>query len=193
MTEAITQFITNTGWLAPLYYIAGFSLTALIPVIPTPLIAALGGKAFGFFPALIYGIFGLGFGAALSLNVARRIGQPLVHWLIRPGTWKRWETFLGIESPIVWGLFFFLMNLDFLVLISGLTTIRLQKLWLTAMVARLPWLAVSVWFGDFVLISDTVMWIALLLSLPALFLIAKVRPGIQNWLFIVTNGRIPKH
>ena len=192
MTEALTQFITNTGWLAPLYYIAGFLLTALVPIIPTPFVAALGGKAFGFFPALIYGTFGLGLGALISLNVARRIGQHLVYWLVRPGTWKRWETFLNIETPVVWGLFFFLMNLDFLVLFSGLTTIQIRKLWLTAMIARLPWLTASVWFGDFILVSDAIMWIALLLSLPALILIARIRPTIQNWLSVITNGRFPK-
>ena len=192
MTEALTQFITDTGWLAPIYYVGSFVITALVPIIPTPLVAALGGKAFGLLPAFAYGVFGLGIGSLIALNFARIVGQPLIYWLFRPGTLKRWENVLGIESAAAWGLFFFLFNLDFLVLISGLTTIRLKKLWVTAMIARLPWLAVSAWFGDAILISDTIMWVALLLSLPLLFLMTRIRPIIHNWLFVITKGRIPR-
>jgi uncharacterized membrane protein YdjX (TVP38/TMEM64 family) len=193
VTEALTHFIENAGWFAPLYYVGSFLLTALLPVIPTPLVGAMGGKAFGFLPALAYGFFGLAFGALVSLNLSRRVGRPLVSWFVRPSKWKRWEEFLGIESVIVWGLFFFLLNLDFLVLISGLTTIKLRRLWLTAMITRLPWLAASIWLGDVVLVSDAIMWVALILTLPVLYVMARITPIVQNWLNVVTEGRVPRN
>ena len=191
MTEALTQFISSTGWLAPLYYVGSFVVTALLPIVPTPLVGALGGKAFGLFPATAYGILGLGLGAFISLNLARRIGRPLIDRLVRPKTRARWEELLGIQSVVVWGLLFLLLNLDFVVLLSGLTTLPLRKLWLAAMIARSPWLVASAWFGDVILVSDSVMWIALLLMLPILYGLNRLRPRIQSWLIRISNGRIP--
>ena len=191
MTEALTQFINSTGWLAPLYYVGSFVVTALLPIVPTPLVGALGGKAFGLFPAAAYGIFGLGLGAFISLNLARRIGRPLINRLVRPKTRARWEELLGIQSVVVWGLLFLLLNLDFVVLLSGLTTLPLRKLWLAAMIARSPWLVASAWFGDVILVSDSVMWVALLLTLPILYGLNRLQPRIQSWLIRISNGRIP--
>ena len=68
MTHALSHFINDAGWLAPLYYVGSFLLTALLPFIPTPLVGALGGKAFGLLPAVAYGIFGLALGIAASLH-----------------------------------------------------------------------------------------------------------------------------
>lgn len=191
MTEALTQFINSTGWLAPLYYVGSFVITALLPIVPTPLVGALGGKAFGLFPAAAYGIFGLGLGAFISLNLARRVGRPLIDRLVRPKTRARWEELLGIQSVVVWGLLFLLLNLDFVVLLSGLTTLPLRKLWLAAMIARSPWLVASTWFGDVILVSDSVMWVALLLTLPILYGLNRLQPRIQSWLIRISNGRIP--
>lgn len=180
MIDALTTFINSAGWLAPLYYIGSFVLTALLPFIPTPLVAALGGTAFGFVPATLYGAIGLGLGAAISLTVARAIGRPLLQRLVRPEVWANWQQFLGIKSVVTWGLIFLLLNLDFAVTLSGLSTLSLSRLWLAAMIARLPWLLVSAWVGDAVLVNDSVMLVMALLLIPSIYVLGKLRLYLQQ-------------
>lgn len=182
MIDALTTFINSAGWLAPLYYIGSFVITALLPFIPTPLVAALGGTAFGFLPATLYGAIGLGLGATISLTVARAIGRPLLQRFVRPEVWANWEQFLGIKSVVTWGLIFLLLNLDFAVTLSGLSTLPLSKLWLAAMIARLPWLLVSAWVGDAVLVNDSVMLVMALLLVPSVYVLGKLRLYLQKWL-----------
>lgn len=180
MTEALSHFINDAGWLAPLYYVGSFLLTALLPFIPTPLVGALGGKAFGFFPAVAYGIFGLGLGAIVGLLLARKIGRPLLTLLVRREALQEWEELLGIRSVAVWGVLYFVLNLDFVVLLSGLTSLSLRQLWIAAMIARIPWLIASAWLGSAVLVSDTVLWLALILLVPMLYLVNRLRPWIRH-------------
>ncbi|MEJ2668558.1 MAG: hypothetical protein P8Z81_15940, partial [Deinococcales bacterium] len=179
MTHAVSHFINDAGWLAPLYYVASFLVTALLPFIPTPLVGALGGKAFGFLPAVAYGIIGLGLGALVGLLLARNIGRPILTLLVRRNTLDEWEELLGIRSVALWGVIFFILNLDFMVLLSGLTSLPLAELWIAAMIARAPWLIASAWFGSAVLVSDTVMWLALVLLIPLLILLNRLRPRLR--------------
>ncbi len=191
MTEALSHFINDAGWLAPLYYVISFVVTALVPVIPTPLVGALGGKAFGFFPAVAYGLFGLALGALVGLTLARRIGRPILHLLVRPQTWREWEELLGIRSVVVWGVIFFALNLDFVVLLSGLSVFPLWELWLAVMIARTPWLVASAWFGSAVLVSDTVMWLMVLLFVPLLYGFNRLRPALRRRLVRLGGVREP--
>lgn len=192
MIQAITYFITQAGWLAPLAYVASYIVTALLPVIPTPLVAAMGGTAFGFAPAVLYGVIGLGLGAFVALTLARRVGRPLLHRLVAPEAVQQWEALLGIRNLVVWGVIFFVLNLDIVVMASGLSTLSLRKLWLTAMIARLPWLLGAAWFGEAVLVSDTMMLLTLLLILPVMFLAGRYRPRIQAWLFRLAGANAAK-
>ncbi|MEJ2666083.1 MAG: VTT domain-containing protein, partial [Deinococcales bacterium] len=163
-------------------------VTALLPFIPTPLVGALGGKAFGFLPAVAYGIIGLGLGALVGLLLARNIGRPILTLLVRRNTLDEWEELLGIRSVALWGVIFFILNLDFMVLLSGLTSLPLAELWIAAMIARIPWLIASAWFGSAVLVSDTVMWLALVLLIPLLILLNRLRPRMRHWLMRLRPG-----
>lgn len=192
MTEALSHFINGAGWLAPLYYVGSFVLTALVPVIPTPLVGALGGKAFGFLAAVAYGLFGLALGALVGLFLARRLGRPVLFLMVRPQTWAEWEELLGIRSVAVWGVLFFVLNLDFVVLLSGLSALPLWELWVAAMIARTPWLIASAWFGSAVLVSDAVMWIMLILMIPALIAFNRLRPRLRHWLVRLGLGGRPR-
>lgn len=182
MTEALAHFINDAGQLAPLYYVLSFVMTALLPFIPTPLVGALGGAAFGVVPAVLYGIVGLALGAFVALNLSRRIGRPIVLRLATPKIWAEWEALLGIRNVVVWGVIFFVLNVDFAVVAAGLSGLPLMHLWLTAMIARLPWLIASAWFGDLVFVSDTVMALALVAMVAMLVVLAKVRPLVRHWL-----------
>ena len=182
MTDALAHFINDAGWLAPLYYVLSFVMTALLPFIPTPLVAALGGAALGAVPAILYGILGLGLGAFVSLNLARRLGRPIALKLVTPRVWAEWESLLGVRSLLVWGVIFFILNVDFAVMAAGLSSLRLRHLWLTAMIARFPWVVVSAWFGDLIVVSDTVMLLALVGLVAGGVVLGKLRPRVRHWL-----------
>jgi uncharacterized membrane protein YdjX (TVP38/TMEM64 family) len=182
MTEAMTNFINDAGWFAPLYYVLSFVITALVPVIPTPLVGALGGAAFGTVPAVLYGIVGLALGAFVALTLSRRIGRPLLLRIVSPKAWAEWEALVGIKSVVLWGVIFFVLNVDVAVIAAGLSQVRLRSLWLTAMVARFPWLLASAWFGEIVFVSDTVMYLALLGLIAGVVVFQKLRPRFQHWL-----------
>jgi uncharacterized membrane protein YdjX (TVP38/TMEM64 family) len=182
MTEALSHFINDAGWLAPLYYVLSFVVTALLPVIPTPLVGALGGAAFGTVPAILYGIVGLGLGAIVALGFSRLVGRPVVLRLVTPKAWSDWEALLGIRSAAVWGIIFFVLNVDFAYLAAGLSGIPLRRLWLAAMIARFPWLVASAFFGDLIFVSDTVMVLALVVMVAMLVVFSKLRPRVQHLL-----------
>ena len=176
MVEGLTLLITSQGWMAPFWYVGGYLAAALIPIVPTPLIAALGGTAFGAIPAILYGAFGLGLGALVSLTLARRLGLPLVRRLVPQRTWHEWEKLLGIRSPVTWGVIFLVANLDIAVMASGLSTLPLRQLWTAAMLARLPWLVGSAFFGDVVLVNDAALFAVLLAMIPVVWAVNKARP-----------------
>lgn len=182
MVDLLATFISDAGWLAPLYYVLGFVLTALVPVIPTPLVAALGGAAFGVAPAVLYGLVGMGLGAAVALNLSRRIGRPLLLRLISPKAWEDWEALVGIRSLWLWGVVFFVLNVDVAVMAAGLSRFRLRQLFLTAMIARFPWLLASAYFGEVVFVSDTVLYLALIALIGGVVVFQKLRPRIRHYL-----------
>lgn len=191
MIDALTTLINSAGWLAPLYYVLSFVLTAVLPVVPTPLVAALGGTVFGYGPAVVYGIFGLGLGALISLTLARAVGLPLLRRLVKPEVWAAWEQLLGIRSVAVWGLIFLVLNLDFAVTVAGLTTLPIVHLWLAAMIARIPWLLASAWFGDAVLVNDGVVLVIGLLMIPGVYLLGQLRHLVQAWLIRLSTDVAP--
>jgi hypothetical protein len=82
----------------------------------------------------------------------------------------------------VWGVIFFVLNVDVAVIAAGLSEVRLRRLWVAAMVARFPWLVASAWFGEVVFVSDTVMYLALLGLIASVVVFQKLRPHFQRWL-----------
>lgn len=180
MIDGLTALITQQGWLAPLWYVGGFLLAALVPVIPTPLIAALGGTAFGSLPAILYGLVGLGLGAAAALNLARRLGLPLIRRLVPARTWSEWEVLLGIRSPWMWGVIFLVLNMDVAVMAAGLSSLPMRQLWIAALLARLPWLVGSAILGELLLVNDAALVLIMIVIVPILWGLAKLRPALRR-------------
>ena len=154
MLETLTNLLNQAGAFAPLVYISLFLATALLPFIPTPLVVALGGSLLGSLPAIGYGVIGLGLGAYLALKLSRTLGRPVVIRMVGAKAWEEWEYLLGIRSPVVWGVIFFLLNIDFAVVAAGLSSVPMWQLWLSAVIARLPWLVLSAFFGESLLRTE---------------------------------------
>ncbi|MEZ4631487.1 MAG: VTT domain-containing protein [Deinococcales bacterium] len=147
MFDYVESLLSHAGALMPVVYILLYVLTALLVFIPTPLVSALGGTLLGFWPAVFYGAIGLGLGAVVALGLSRYFGRPLILKLIGETTWQQWEYLLGIRSIWLWTLVFGVFNVDFAVLIAGLSPLPLRQLWLSVMLARMPWLILAAWLG----------------------------------------------
>jgi len=182
MIEGLTTLMTSQGWLAPAWYVAGFLLAALVPIIPTPLIAALGGTTFGTTAAILYGLVGLALGAALALTIARQLGRRVMRRLLPERVWREWEALLGIRSYAVWFVVFLVLNLDIAVMAAGLSSLSARGLWLTAMAARLPWLIGAAWAGETLLVNDAALILAILVLIPVMWGVQKVRPAVRRYL-----------
>ncbi len=191
MVEGLTVAITSQGWLAPAWYVAGFLLAALIPVIPTPLIAAIGGTAFGTLPAIFYGLVGLALGAGLALTLSRQVGRRAMRRLVPERVWSEWEAFLGVRSYAVWFVVFLILNLDVAVMAAGLSSLSARALWATAMAARVPWLVVSAWAGERLLVNDAALVLTALALLPILYGVNRLRPRVRRWLVRFAADRSP--
>ncbi len=182
MFETLSEFLQQAGPFAPIVYVSLYLATALLPVIPTPLVSALGGSFLGTVPAIGYGVVGLGLGALFALTLSRRLGRPLVVRLIGERTWTDWEYLLGIRSPVTWGVIFFVLNIDFAVLVAGLSGLRLWQLWLAAVVARLPWLVLSAWFGQSIFESQNFLPQMLLILAVLVLAIQIIRVNLKRYL-----------
>jgi uncharacterized membrane protein YdjX (TVP38/TMEM64 family) len=184
MIEGFTSLITAQGWLAPLWYVAGFLFAALVPVVPTPLIAALGGTAFGTVPAILYGLVGMALGAALALLIARQLGRRVIRALVPQQVWAEWEVLLGVRSLGVWFVIFLVLNMDIAVMAAGLSSLSARAVWATAMLARLPWLIAAAWAGEVLLVNDAALILVGLLLIPILWGLNKLRPAIRHRLAV---------
>lgn len=180
MVEGLSQLITSQGWLAPAWYVAGFLCAALIPVIPTPLIAALGGTAFGTVPAILYGTVGLGLGAALALYLSRRFGRPILKRLLSKKAWNEWEALTGVDSLVVWFVVFLALNVDVAVFVAGMSGLSARSLWMVAMAARVPWLIVAAWAGERLFVNDAAFIGILLAMIPVVWGLSKLRPALRH-------------
>jgi uncharacterized membrane protein YdjX (TVP38/TMEM64 family) len=184
MIEGFTSLITAQGWLAPLWYVAGFLFAALVPVVPTPLIAALGGTAFGTVPAILYGLVGMALGAGLALLIARQLGRRVIRALVPQEVWAEWEVLLGVRSLGVWFVIFLVLNMDIAVMAAGLSSLSARAVWATAMLARLPWLIAAAWAGEVLLVNDAALILVGLLLIPILWGLNKLRPAIRHRLAV---------
>lgn len=180
MPEFLSQAITDAGPYAYLYYVLGYVLTALSPVVPTPLVTAIGGTALGFWPATLFGLLGLALGAAVALSLARWLGRPLLLFLLRRKDLGQWEEFLGVRSYRVWALVFLAINLDVAVMASGLTSLPLWRLWLTAVLARSPWVVVVAWYGSALFDSPMATVVGVIGAVIVFVLLARVAARIRR-------------
>lgn len=131
------------------------------------------------------GILGLGLGAAVSLGLARLIGRPLIAFLTRRPDLGDWEQLLGVSSLRVWAVLFFALNIDMVVLVSGLTSLPVRRLWLTAVLARTPWVVGVAWFGSSLVGSRLALVVGLVVGLAVVVFLglnaARLRRRLLEW------------
>ncbi|MBM4409288.1 MAG: VTT domain-containing protein, partial [Chloroflexi bacterium] len=89
-------------------------------------------------PALLYGVTGLGIGAAIALLAGRHWGLRLLARVAGPEMVAKWAQLRLINSPITWLVIFLGPSPDLILFVAGMTRIPLARLFLIAVVGRAP-------------------------------------------------------
>ena len=82
----VRLWILSFGALAPLVYMAMFSLQILLAPVPGQFMAVTSGYLFGTIWGSLYSIAGLMLGAGLAMLIARKFGRPLLERFFSPIT-----------------------------------------------------------------------------------------------------------
>ncbi len=145
--EAVTGFIGELGWIAPLVFIAGYVI-ATVFFLPGLLFTLAGGALFGPFYGTLYNLAGATIGATLAFLLARYIAYD---WVAQR-TGKRLRQLVdGVEEE-GWRFVAFvrlvpLFPFNLLNYALGLTRIRLSHYIVTSFIFMLPGGAAYTYLG----------------------------------------------
>ncbi len=141
--EELQAYISSTGTIAPLVYIAiTFAQVTLVP-IPGAVTILAGSYLFGFFNAFIYSYIGMMFGSFVSFTLGRCLGKPYVNWVAGgEQTANQWMKKLeGRENVYLFLAFFFpFFPDDVLCAVAGALPVK----WLTFIIMQIITRATSI-------------------------------------------------
>ncbi len=132
----VRAWILTFGAMAPLVYIAIFSLQIIIAPIPGQFLGVMGGYLFGPLLGPIYSITGLMVGAGLAIWLGRRFGRPLLERFLSPEQLSYWERKLQVRSGFTWWLLFLFPVPDVIFYIAGLSSTSLRTLLIALIAGR---------------------------------------------------------
>ena len=130
------DWILNFGALAPLAYIAVFSLQILIAPVPGQFMGVMGGYLFGVLLGSLYSITGMALGAGLAIWLGRRFGRPLLERFFDPAQLAFWEKKMRMRSGFTWWLLFLFPVPDLIFYVAGLSATSLRTLFVALLAGR---------------------------------------------------------
>ena len=141
--EDLQTFISSTGAVAPLVFIAvTFAQVSLIP-IPGAVTILAGSVLFGFWKSFLYSYIGMMIGSVVSFALGRVIGRPYVNWVVggkdKADEWIK--KLNGRENVFLFFAFFLpLFPDDILCAVAGALPIK----WLTFIIMQVITRATSI-------------------------------------------------
>ncbi len=138
--EEIQAFVSESGILAPLVFIAiSFLQVTFIP-IPSTVTVLAGAYVFGAFPSFFYSYIGINLGAIAAFELGRGIGRPFARWVAGgEEVLDSWIARLkGRERALLWIMFFcpFFPD-DTLCTVAGLFKISRLEFLLMQLITRI--------------------------------------------------------
>ncbi len=146
----LQAWLRARGAWAPAASLTLGTLKPLVPLLPGQALAVANGWLFGFWRGLLLSHAAVLLGSALALLLARRWGRAVVARCLSPARVARVDELASHHG----GPFFFLIFLlpmlpdDLACWAIGLTRLPLLRTFTLLAVARLPGVAVAVWFGS---------------------------------------------
>lgn len=149
--ELLREKIISYGRGSVLALIAAQVVQVVIAFIPGEIVQMMGGYIFGPVLGTLYSLAGITLGAAIVFFIVRITGYPLVRTFV-PERFMNKLMFLTESKKGQTAMFILFLipgiPKDILVYMAGLTPIKPAEFFSIFIIARLPALAASCWFGS---------------------------------------------
>lgn len=129
--EALQQYLTQFGMLAPMIFMIIQISQVVFPIIPGGLTCVAGVLCFGPFWGFVYNYISIGIGSCINFLLIRKYGKPL---LIRLSSPKLYEKYVGwldkgerFDKLFAIAIFLPVAPDDFLCMLAGLTKMTFKK------------------------------------------------------------------
>lgn len=177
--ETLQETARTLGpWGAVLLIMAEVAQVLLAP-FPGQVAGLAAGYLYGLWVGTALAMAGLMAGTALALWLGRTLGRPLVERFARPALIARINGYLARRGEIILFAIFLLPFLpdDLCCFIAGLSNLPLRRLWLVALVGRLPGVLVTAYLGDQ---SQRLGWLLFAMLLAAFLALSVLLAGYRQ-------------
>jgi len=171
--EAIRDYISQLGIVAPLVVMVAHILQVVFAPIPGAAVAVAAGYLFGPLVGFAVSLISVTIGSLIAFGLARRFGRPLVERLLDGKTIAMLDGFAdrhGISGLLIVFLFPFLPD-DALCFMAGLTRIHWVLFLAAAVLGRSPGLVVASFTGAGLLDLSLFQWALFAIFMLGIFII----------------------
>ena len=146
---ALQAVLSNLGAWGPVAIVVAQVLQVLIAPIPGQVVGLVAGYAYGVLWGTAICMGGLVLGTAIAVWLARRLGRPLVERYASQDLLGRVDGYMQRRGGMALFMIFLLPFLpdDVACLVAGLTSLRISKILVLALIGRAPGVLVSCWLG----------------------------------------------
>jgi uncharacterized membrane protein YdjX (TVP38/TMEM64 family) len=191
--EALRQWISGQGWLAPLAFMALQVIQVVIFIIPGEVVQVAGGYIFGFWLGTLYSLLGIAIGSLFNFFAGRLLGRPFVESLFDREKIEKVEAVTGSgKAAAGFFLLFVIPGIpkDVLCYVAGVSRLRLLAFLGVSMAGRLPGIVGSSFMGSAAFSGAYRAAIAVLVVAAALFFLGLIfKDRIQAFVARVLRGR----
>ncbi|MDY6007108.1 MAG: VTT domain-containing protein [Gemmiger sp.] len=128
--EALTDYLSQFGWGAPLVFVAFQAVQVVLPILPGGLGCLVGVIFFGAWRGFWFNYIGICLGSLAAFAIARSCGRPLLESLFPPRLIEKYDNKLGSGNRFArWFAFFIFIPVapdDYLCFLAGTTSMRWQ-------------------------------------------------------------------
>ena len=182
--DELRTAIESTGIWAPLTFMAINMMQVIIAPVPGSVVTMLGGVMFGVAEGIVLSMTASTIGFLAVFWMAKRYGRRLWRFFVSPRHDKRYERIVQSPRVLTFVTLTFLLPVipdPIAAYVAGLTPVRMSKLLLICVLARLPGVAMTVTVGSYT--TEQNYWVAgglLLLLALALGLIYIYRARVDR-------------
>ena len=146
---AMQAALSDLGAWGPAAIVLAQVLQVVLAPIPGQVVGLVAGYAYGVFWGTVMSMGGLLLGTAIAVWLARRLGRPLIERYASQDLLERIDGYMQRRGGMALFMIFLLPFLpdDVACFIAGLTSLRINKILVLALIGRAPGVLVSCWLG----------------------------------------------